>query len=142
MAEVNRLVERHELKTDLLSSLINDASMQPQLFYGADADILRITFTTTSGPLVVHYVDEFVGFLYQADTMEIVGFHIEDFEAAFMPKYSQLETAWQEPTPEIRDFGDVIAAFEREKPKVVKEVVKATGPRLGATGHKLITALG
>ena len=83
MAGIKRLRDSSELKTTYLRASKPTA---PELDYDQAFDALYITFVPPRGKTIVHYpVDEaFIALVYEADSLEIVGLQIENFQGSFL----------------------------------------------------------
>lgn len=80
---LERLVETEQLKTSLLEAA-RDSIISPYLFYDGINDVLTFKIPEHCPITVVHYIDKYLAFLYEPDTMEIVGFHLEGFWKGFL----------------------------------------------------------
>jgi len=77
---MERLVKTGELKTRLTESLPLGRVISVK--YNLELDLLTIRFVSILNiETVVHYLedDEHIALLYSANTLEVVGLHIEDF---------------------------------------------------------------
>jgi hypothetical protein len=87
MAALDRLVQTDELQVRRLTEATRGAE-RPQAYsvrYHDTFDALLILLIQPQHETIVHYVDDYVGLVYEAVTMEIVGLQIEAFERAFLP---------------------------------------------------------
>jgi hypothetical protein len=143
MDEIKPLVTNEELKTSLLETLASDKSGHVFVKYDDVFDALMILVVSPDNETVVHYVDDHVALLYLADTREIVGLQVEDFVHSFVPQHEAVSRVWRLSGSGVRleDFGDMILAVEKMKPKVAREVVKATEDVLGEPGAELAALL-
>ena len=62
--------------------------------YDKEADILILQFVPREVKTVVHYVDDHVALLYQAQDLEIVGLQVEAFERSFLPNHEEVRRLW------------------------------------------------
>jgi hypothetical protein len=138
MAHSNRLVKTTQLKTNLLHKSALQKSLQLSVDYDKDFDALYIRFVAPdpSVDTVVHFIDDHVAFLYRADDMEIVGLQVEDFELSFLPSHANVMRVWKASDAGItfEDLGDMMLEVGRRKPKVAREIVRATEDVLGEPG--------
>jgi hypothetical protein len=142
MAGIEPLVSLKQLKTKYLKQFSSE--LHPIVVkYDPDFDALMILLASPEVETVVHYLDEHVGLIYRADSYEIVGLQVEDFEHSFLPQHDALRKVWRlsDACEELEDMGDLILAVEQRKPEVAREVARATERTLGKPGEALIKAL-
>lgn len=128
MAKIKRLVETKELQTAFFEEL-QERGPAPILFnYDERFDALMFLFVSPDTETVAHYVDEHVALLYEPDSKQVVGMQIEDFEHSFVPQHESVRREWRlsGSAAELDSLGDIIFIVERQKPQVVREVVRAT----------------
>lgn len=144
MADIERLVATEQLKTNRLAEVVSQGMLHEPyaIRYDAEFDALFILLAPPQEETIVHYVDDHVALLYEANSMEIVGIQIEAFEHSFLPKHVTIQRAWRlsDAGVKLEDFGDLSLAVERMRPRVVHEVVKATRKWLGPQGDKVAAA--
>ncbi|MEI8132124.1 MAG: hypothetical protein WCG34_06795 [Leptolinea sp.] len=93
MDSLKPLVDLKDIKTDNLK--INGAfNPTSEIDYDDLADILQIRFFPNNSDVVVHYLDENLGLLYEPSTMQVVGFHIEGFSNSFLKKNPVIAKSW------------------------------------------------
>jgi hypothetical protein len=131
MAEIERLVETRELKTARLMAAIN-RKQPPYLFYDSESDELLLQFVSPEIMTVVHYVDEHVAFLYDPDSMEILGFQVEAFQKSFLPQHPSVRRVWRlrDAGVELEDMEDLVVIFEQKKQDMAREIVDYAEPWL------------
>lgn len=125
VANIKRLVETKQLKTKQLRTAMNQAQT-PYLFYDNECDELLLQFVPPETMTVVHYTtDEHVAFLYEPETMEIVGFQVEAFSTSFLPKHESMERAWslRESGIQLANVQDLILAFDEKKQDIAQEML-------------------
>jgi len=123
MAKLKRLVPTHELRT----SFVREAASKGRLFVHHDkaSDLLVILLVPPDTPTAVHYIDQYVGLLYQPDNLEVVGLQVEAFEKSFVPRHASVERAWRlSDSCELEDFGDIQRAFETQAPHLATEIAR------------------
>ncbi len=128
MARIKRLVETTELQTAFFEEL-GESGQVPILFrYDDKFDALMFLFVSPDTETVAHYVDEHVALLYEPDSKQVVGMQIEDFEHSFVPRHESVRREWRlsESVAGLDSLADIIFVVERQKPQVVREVVRAT----------------
>ncbi|PJF39381.1 MAG: hypothetical protein D6737_17505 [Chloroflexi bacterium] len=141
------LIPTNALKTNVLSRIAAEHSLrQPYIKYDADFDAVRILVVAPENvDIVVHYVDDYVGLLYRADDLEIVGIQIEAFEHSFVPQYEGVQRVWRlsdmDKMKNIEDLGDMLFNVERIQRQLAQEVAKATQATLGKPGSELTAVL-
>lgn len=140
MADLNPLVPSSDLKTNRLE--IHTGPVY-SVRYQPGFDALIILIVPPERDTIVHYVDNQAAFIYEDETLEIVGVQIEAFERSFLPRHPDLQNIWRmkDASLDIQDFGDLAFLFERIKPQLAREVVQATSDRLGPQGRELIAAV-
>ena len=91
---------------------------------------------------VVHYMDENIGLLYEANKREVVGIQIEGFVKSFLPKHRELFRDWNLTNRGVpQDLGETIVAMNEIKPKVVNAVFEASKPSIYQESADLTRAL-
>lgn len=135
---VEHLVPTDQLKTNRLA----EASQKHLPFfvdYDKRFDALYIRIVPRGIQTVVHYIDEYVGLLYEPDSFEIIGLQVENFEYSFLPNHESVQRVWKLSASGIKleNVGDMILEIERRTPKVAREVIKVTKDVLGTTGVEL-----
>jgi hypothetical protein len=139
MAGIEPLMSTNHLKTTYLRQ------KPPALHvkYDTAFDAFTLLLVPPETETIVHYLDNYVAFLYEPDTKEIVGIQIEAFERKFLPKHEAVRRVWKlsDACPDLQDVGGMILAVERITPKVAWEVAKATEDILGEPGQELAAML-
>lgn len=140
MAVVKSLVSINELKCNLLMDLAKGEKQKDFMYYDEDLDELILLAADPRIETVVHYIENEpnVAIIYQADTLEIVGLQIEDFEKVFLPKYSKVEKAWRlSDCVQVENLWDMTVIVDQRKPRVAKEIARASIPILGEPARRL-----
>jgi hypothetical protein len=110
MAGIKPLRSTHQLKTTYLRQ------KPPALHvkYDAAFDTFTLLLVPPETETIVHYLDNYVAFLYEPDTKEIMGIQIEAFERKFLPKHEAVRCVWKlsDDCHDLQDVGDMILAFE------------------------------
>ena len=124
MAAIERLVETRELKVNRLNTAY-ERDQAPYLFYDGDNDELLIQYVPPEVFTIVHYIDEYVALVYEYESKEIVGFHIEDFKAGFLAKHKSLEKVWRlsDAGIQLEDLEDLVVAFRERKVQFAHEMM-------------------
>ena len=128
MASIERLVLTSELKMSRLASAAAQGNIQriASFRYHDMVDTATILLIPAQEGLIVHYLDDHVAFLYEENSLEVVGFRIEAFEKSFLPANENVRRLWtSDAIKDLRDFGQIAVMFEQVQPKVVREVIKA-----------------
>lgn len=130
MADLHRLVAPDELKTTLLKKLESgEIHSEPRIHYDEDVDMIVLLALRPQGDVIVHYVDEHVGLLYEADSLEIVGLQVENFDYSFVPKHQDIQNTWTltgalgKP---YKNLGEMKLSIRRREFELAREVVRAT----------------
>ncbi len=142
---IERLVESSELKTNRLNEAKTTGKVQRAFSFRYDnvSDAALILLIQPQEGLIVHYLDDHIGFLYEENSLEIVGLRIEAFAQKFVPANENVQRVWLSiANDKVQDFGQVTIMFERIQPQVVQEVVRATQPMLGKQGSTLASLVG
>ena len=129
----------NELKVNLLRSSLKENVIPILSFdYDAEFDALTLRFIQNTPDVIVHYIDNHVGLLYQPDSKEIVGVQIEDFAHSFLPNHDAIRKVWNLNSTDsrIENVGDLQIIFERKKPQVAREVFKLTENLLEKEGFE------
>lgn len=131
MAAIERLVETTDLKTTRLRAALA-REQAPLLFYDRESDELLLQIVPPAALTVVHYIDDHVGFLYEAESLEIVGFQVEAFQTSFLPEHAELRRVWRlsESGVSLEDIEDLIVVFEQAKQSMAREIINYTEPWL------------
>ena len=136
------------LKTEELNfSRIKEAAETGRTFvgdYDPEDDTLFVYFGDRPDEVVVHYMDEYVGLLYDPASLEVVGLQIEAFEYSFVPTHN-LNATWElsdNDRHQLRSTGDMVHASERKMKAITKEVERiAVDPLLrGGRNRSLVPA--
>jgi len=117
-----------DLKTDRLAALLR-AGAPAHIVYGQESDTLRVMFVPPETETFVHYLEDEAALIVDSADAEVVGFHIEDFQARFLPAHAGVQRAWRLSDTDISraaNFGDFILQFERAKRQAAREIVNAT----------------
>jgi hypothetical protein len=143
MADLKRLIDSRQLKTDYLGQVARDKKPTVTLKFDRLFDALIVLFVVDDQEIVAHYVDDHVALLYLPESLEIVGLQIEDFEHSFLPAHEQLRRVWRlsETGVKVENVGDLILAIEQFKLKLAREVISAAEALLGQPGAELAAAL-
>lgn len=137
MAGIERLVSTDDLKTNRLAELAaNPKKNQPSFFY-FDEDLDELIILTVSPEIetVVHYLEgeNNVALICEANSLEIVGFQVEEFEKSFLPKYANIQNVWKlSDCVDMNNVWDMQLAVKRKQPEIAREVVKVSEPILGS----------
>ena len=112
----------------LFEKLSKEQQLPVNFHYDPEFDSLILLFVDPNKETIVHYVDDHVALLYEPATKEVVGIQVEAFQKAFIKQYDSVAKAWklQENCEDINDLGDLVLAFERQKPQVSQEVFRVT----------------
>lgn len=124
MDAIRRLVNTSDLKFHRLDTL-EPGSVLP-VDYDVVADILLIRFGEQPAETVVHYIDDYMGLLYDAGTFEVVGLQIEAFQYSYVSTHGLTRT-WELSDTEQSDLkstADVVATSERKKRTVAAEIMR------------------
>jgi len=125
------LIETSSLRTKTLGEKAKNKEM-PIVRYDREFDSFMLLFVPPMTETVVHYVDDHVALLYEPESREIVGLQIEDFVRSFLPNHASLQKIWRlseamGSKEKVKDLGDMIFIVETVKPKMVREVIEASG---------------
>lgn len=132
MADIEQLMPTQQLRTNILRGIRPGSHSCLYFKYDPVFDALKFQIVPPDTNTVVHYVDDYVGLLYTADDLEIVGLQIEAFEHSFLSRHDAVQRVWRlSESCELEDFGDIILTVERRNPEVAREVVRAARDTLG-----------
>ena len=139
MAGLERLVDTKELKTTLWTQVNERPGLQTFIYYNERVDALTLLIVPRETRKRVHYIDDHVALLYDPQTMEVIGIRVESFQRSFLPKYAELEKAWslKDKGIQLNDFGDLVIAVNRVRPRVVEVLSTITGDLAEKRGLKL-----
>lgn len=120
--KLKTLVKETELKA---THLLHPKGMA-YIRYDSSFDSFSLMFVRPEeAETVVHYVNRYVGLLYDENSREIVGFQIEAFQKKFLPEHAKVARVWENGF-KVKDFGELSIRAEAGKIQVAKEVVSAT----------------
>lgn len=136
MAMIESLLHTNELKTDLFNKLPQSRGLTDiSIRYYHEFDALIMLIVPFDVETVVHYVDEHVALLYIADTYEIVGIQIEDWEHSFLPAHDNVKRVWKlsdsVDKDTIENLFELSLTVEKRKTHLAREVVRASADRHG-----------
>jgi hypothetical protein len=139
MDAIERLVNTENLRTSRLLDNLENAKNK-FLYYDPISDILFLSIVPPDVETVVHYIDDYVGLLYEPDSLEVVGFQVEAFEHSFMPMHDEVKAVWKLSAAEVklRDIGEFIVVFERKKEAIARELKGITERLLGGEASMLV----
>ena len=142
MADIKRLTQTHDLKTEFLKTF-KDHPHQIFVKHDQTFDALLILLVPPDVETVVHYVDNRVGLLYRPTDLEIVGLQVEAFEHSFLPDHDTVRHVWRlsDTGDELEDFGDLVLAVERRQPEVAREVARAAEATLPESDQEFVRAI-
>jgi len=107
MAELFRLKTTYVERQDP-----NQASMS----YDSETDTLYIHLDVFSGLHVACYLDDGVYALFDPETMEVVGFQVENWERVFLSIHSDLKDYWSLDPDTEENKGYVVRIVQRYTP--------------------------
>src|SRR5574341_286334 len=140
MADPKGLIGIKDLKTGRFKNA-GPKGIKRRIFafhYDDRLDTAMILLVEPQQDTVIFYLDDYLGFVYEEESLEIVGLRIEDFEESFLPANKSVKRVWLSIRHKyFQDFGELVVTFERTQPEIVREVVKATVAKLGAPGKQI-----
>lgn len=141
METIERLLSTKDLKTSLLLDNLEKAKTK-FMYYDPISDILFLSIVPPNVETVVHYIDSYVGLLYEPDSLEVVGFQVEAFEHCFMPMHDEVKAVWRLSGTDVglADIGEIIMVFERKKEAIAKELKSITERLLGGEANSPVFA--
>ncbi|HLY26088.1 MAG TPA: hypothetical protein VKQ72_07100 [Aggregatilineales bacterium] len=145
MAGVEQIIETRELKTTHLNQERKANKIHPTFSFRYDdrADSALVLLVQPQEGLIVHYIDDHIGFLHEENSLEIVGLRIDAFARKFLPANQNVQHLWLDiKHDKVSDFGQLTVMFERIQPQVIQEVVRATWKMLGEQGSELASLVG
>ena len=144
MVRSGRLVSKDELKTSFLEQCAKQgAEMLVYMDYDPLVDIWIIRFDWSSEETVVHYLNEYVGLIYYADSRQIIGIQVENFESGVLNNHPQAVESiqtWREVSTNFDGFKAVRAA-DLPVDRLIEAVLKATETDLDEPIVELAAAL-
>jgi hypothetical protein len=94
MATIEPLIDISEIKTTLLTDPNRKGKVTLTMHYDDVVDALTLLFVPNNQETVVFYMDDYLGVLYLAENLELVGLYIEDVKFGFLQQDEQLESLW------------------------------------------------
>ena len=138
MSAINQLVKMEELDFSRVRRAADDGT-RFKGDYDAVDDTLFVYFGERPAEVVVHYLDDFIGLLYDPASFEVVGIQVEAFEHSYVPNHD-LSSKWEPNDSDrrlLKSTGDLIQASERKVRDVTKEVERITRESLiGRSGNR------
>lgn len=132
MDAFRRLIKTKELKFDRFNIAEDPGFLYVD--YDTDADIFYLHFGEQPAEIVVHYIDDYIGVLYDPSTLQVVGMQIEAFQYSYVPTHG-LTNTWELSDAEqrrLKNTADVLEASERKKKAVAAELDRiAVRPLIG-----------
>jgi hypothetical protein len=113
MARKEPLVSKEELKTHFLEEYVQQEDARLYIDYDPLVDIWIIRFDWSNKETVVHYLDEYRGLIYYADSLEIIGIQVENVESGLLsnnPKMPFSIEVWKEIGKSFNGFKSLSAA--------------------------------
>jgi hypothetical protein len=138
MAQIKRLIETDQLKTDCLKEAAQRG--EPLYFhYNRRSDNLMLLIVPRTTETVVHYIDDHIALLYEPNTLEVVGFQVEALQHNLLPNNPTFRNVWvfSESGEKVEDLQDLNLIFERKKREVARELIHTAENILG---HNVFTA--
>lgn len=132
-----QIVPTRKLKVSYLKSFAKEKK-PIYILYESRFDALMIIFVSPDHETVVHHIDDYFSVLFIPTTKEIVGFQIEDFKHSFLPKHQGVKKVWEvHEDMKFEYFDEVYLWYEKMKPKIVQEILKASENKLAEQGLPL-----
>lgn len=127
---IKRLIDTISLRKNLLKKHTKHGGII-YVRFDKEFDAVFLMIVPPYVETVVHYMDENIGLLYEANKREVVGIQIEGFVKSFLPKHHELFQAWNLTNRGVpQDLGETIVAMNEIKPKVVNAVFEASKPSI------------
>jgi hypothetical protein len=126
---IEPIVQTTELQTGFLGRNFRRHPGPFHINFDDDLDVVVLMFVSPETPTVVHSVDDDeVSLLVVPDTLEVVGLQVENFRSSFMRRHPNVARAWRlsDTGLELREFGDILLALEKNQLTVAAEIVQAT----------------
>jgi len=127
MSAINKLVKMEELDFSRVRQAA-DVGTRFKGDYDAIDDTLFVYFGERPSEVVVHYLDDFIGLLYEPASFEVVGIQVEAFEHSYV-KIHGLSSTWElndSDRRSLKNTGDLVQVSERKVQDVTKEVERIT----------------
>lgn len=127
MSAINQLVKMEELDFSRVQRVADDGTTFKGDYDAVD-DTLFVFFGERPAEVVVHYLDDYIGLLYDPTSFEVVGIQIEAFEHSYVPIHG-LSSKWNlndNDRRSLKSTGDLVQASERKVRDVTKEVKRIT----------------
>ncbi len=119
MADFHTMITIDDLKTTFLKE---QTSLDVHMSYEPLADTLKLQFVSPEQETVVLTFDDYVGWLYMPDSLEVVGVFIEDVKYGFLalhPDLKRVWDAWESSQKQQRDSNKMLSL------ELTKAVMKA-----------------
>lgn len=141
MAALKQLINPKDLKTNYINFLANGKKLRSNVHYDKVLDTLFIMLVSPEIETVVHYIDDFVGLVYDPRNLEVVGVQIEGFKE-FAQKHQSVEKAWEIKLDcnQVDDLGDLYSVKDQKEKIFVREVAKVAEKSYSYHDHEMANA--
>ncbi len=124
----------NSVKTEQLSQGFVSRGDVVYFKYDDLADVLFVMFASPHTETVVHHIDAHIGLMYDPDTLEVLGFQVENFAYSFIKKHRSLCELWTNKSDVKVDPARVIQSNEAKAWKVIGAVESAIRPSIQKVG--------
>lgn len=94
MVNTKPLIEKSELKTDLLDSCLSGKPHKLYMVYDELMDELIIRLVPPDVPVSVYHLDDDNALLIDLESLQIVGFQYLDFQEEYLGNNKELQKRW------------------------------------------------
>ena|SRR5688572_15371766 len=131
------LVDTRDIKTTLLTDPEQLSTRHVNMYYDEYVDALTLLLIPTDEEWTVHYVDEHVGFIYLAESFELVGIYIEGVQHGFIEKHEELSQVWQEWVAAVPSENGARMVSASLYFRLVSEIIRAVYPSVSTEAPEL-----
>lgn len=94
MADLTPTVNKDDIKFDLLLENRRQGRTTTNMVYDDALDSLSLMLLPEDEETAVYFVTDYVGFLFYAESFQLAGLYIEDFESAYLESHKDLRDRW------------------------------------------------
>ena len=124
MASLKPLIQLTDLRTNFVAHVAaNKPEKDLHVNFDPDLDELLVLLVPKDEEYSVYFIDQYIGLLYQPDSLEIIGVMVENFEQGFLKKYPTIQQIWN------------------KTKQVTLEVARVTEELIGEPGTELVAAI-
>jgi hypothetical protein len=141
MATLERLVKNKDLKMNYVSSLAKGIPTKTYVHFDKILDTFFVMFVSPETETVIHYIDDYVGLMYDPQNLEVVGVQIESFKE-FAQQNQSIEKAWEIKIDcaKVDDLGDLYTVKDKKEKIIAREIAKVAEATISYNDYEMARA--